>query len=276
MEGAEATTSAADEAQESSAAEDTGTLLRAFRSGDVEAGYSCARFGQAMSRRATTSLVEAPRRAVEGGRLRSRVARAGGLSRARHRQHAGTVSRGRSRDIADAVLDREIAQLIHRVELDLARILAAGLRQAPAHIRLGEIPRTVASFSSTQRPEGATGFASALMDQLAQLGSAREILALLAGLERTPLAADDENAFDSAAALGGRRTPRPPGARVSARGVRLRNAVWRLLPRLDEARRRKVLDVLLGARLHRRQTAPVESAPTRVKLPRLQTRGYGA
>lgn len=151
-------------------------------------------------------------------------------------------------DIDDAVLDREIAQLTNRVEPDLARILAAGLRRAPAHVRLAEVSPDRRELLFDAKDEAATGFASALVGQLAQLGSPREILALLAGLERTPLAADDEDAFDSAAALLVAGELLGPQELASAlEGVRLRNAVWRLLPRLDEARQRTVLDMLLAA-----------------------------
>ncbi len=151
-------------------------------------------------------------------------------------------------DIDDAVLDREIAQLTNRVEPDLARILAADLRRAPAHVRLAEVSPDRRELLFNAKDEAATGFASALVGQLAQLGSPREILALLAGLERTPLAADDEDAFDSAAALLVAGELLGPQELASAlEGVRLRNAVWRLLPRLDEARQRTVLDMLLAA-----------------------------
>jgi hypothetical protein len=150
-------------------------------------------------------------------------------------------------DIGDAILDREVAQLTNRVEPDLARMLAAGLRNAPAHIRLGEIaPDRRELLFDTKAEAAATGFVSALVGQLAHLGSAREILALLAGLERTPLAADDEDAFDSAAALlvAGELLGAQELA-LALDGVRLRNAVWRLLPRLDETRQGALLDALL-------------------------------
>lgn len=152
-------------------------------------------------------------------------------------------------DIREAPLDREITHLLDRLAPELARELVRELREAPGHVRLAELTPEDRGLLFDAETPAAAGFASALVEQLPLLQSRREVLAILSGLERTELEAEDEEqAFDAAAALVVASTSFGSGELASVlEGTRLRAAVWRLLPRVDGGRRAEILEALLEA-----------------------------